>query len=281
MENIRQIWEKTTNKLEKIYERREAENISYLLLEDTFEIRKADILVGEKKTFDKRLWTQCLERLLQHEPTQYVTGYANFYGRKFKIQEGALIPRPETEELCKLIIEQNSVKNPTIMDVGVGSGCIAITLSLELASGKVFGIDHTEEALKIAKMNNELFDAGVYLQKKNILKENIDIKNVDILVSNPPYIPISDKNKMSKNILKYEPKSALFVSNQDPLVFYNVIAAKGFDILKKGGKIYVEIHEKFGKQIKKMLEIKGYSDITIYPDMQGKDRMISGRVATH
>ncbi len=273
MENVKQIWKETVENLEKVYDRREAENISYILLEEVFGVKKMDVFFVKKKPLDRNRWESYLNRLLQHEPIQYVTGYADFYGRRFKIQPGALIPRSETEELCMLVIEENNREKQRILEVGVGSGCIAITLALETRS-EIFGTDVSEEALKIARSNASFLGTDAAFRKADIMKEELFQNNLDILLSNPPYIPLKDKIEMDSNVLKYEPELALFVPNENPLVFYHAIAEKGIRALKKGGTLYFEIHECFGKEIMKLLERLGYSNIAIHQDMQGKDRII-------
>lgn len=274
MKNVRQIWQETAKQLEKVYDQREAENISYLLLEDLFGIRKTDMLAGDSKILDEKALGLAVERLLHHEPIQYVTEIADFFGRKFSVQPGVLIPRPETEELVDLILKENKCEKPRIMDVGVGSGCIAITLSLE-TGGEVFGTDVSEEALNIAGKNADSLGAMVTFQRNDILKEELPQGNLDILVSNPPYIPAKEKSLMSMNVTAHEPGLALFVPDNDPIIFYRRIAEGGLKSLKKGGKLYFEIHEHFGSEVKNYLEQIGYSEVTVYQDMQGKDRMVS------
>lgn len=274
MMDVRQIWEETTKKLEKVYDRREAENISFLLLEDLFYLDRSSILLSERKNIDQTLLAESIGRLLQHEPIQYVSGTTEFYGRKFNVEPGALIPRPETEELVELILKENKVINPKILDVGIGSGCIAITLALE-TNGDVFGTDISTGALKIAENNSERLGAKVSFFRHDILSEKLELSEIDIMVSNPPYIPEKDKKEMHANVLAFEPELALFVPNDDPLIFYRSIAEEGMKILKSGGKIYFEIHERFGSEIKQLLESQGYKYVTIHQDMQGKDRMIA------
>ncbi|MEM6738195.1 MAG: peptide chain release factor N(5)-glutamine methyltransferase, partial [Bacteroidota bacterium] len=269
MVNVKHIWEETANQLEKVYERRESENISYLLLEDLFRISRADILMNEAKDLDSALLSNALERLLTHEPIHYVTGVVDFYERKFKIETGALIPRPETEELVALIIEENRNKKLKIMDIGVGSGCIAITLQLEMKA-TVSGIDISNKALNIASNNAQHLGADVNLFLCDILNQDLPVSGLDILVCNPPYIPQSEKQKMHLNVLNFEPEKALFVTDDDPLMFYKRIAMEGRRILKKGGRIYFEIHEQFGNEIEMLLSDLGYFDVKVYLDMQGK-----------
>ncbi|MEO9483367.1 MAG: peptide chain release factor N(5)-glutamine methyltransferase [Ekhidna sp.] len=271
---MKQIWKETAKRLEKIYDRREAENITYLLLEDVFDISRSDILAEVKIQKHLTGIDEYIDRLLNGEPIQYVTGVADFYGRKFHIARGALIPRPETEELCEAIIQENDLIKPKVMDVGVGSGCIAITLANEL-KGEVFGTDVSREAIAIASKNARKLEADVAFSVSDILKEDLPESNLDILVSNPPYIPLSDQKEMRENVLDFEPSQALFVPDEDPILFYKRIAKKGLDHLKKGGKLYFEIHENFGNEVKNHLQKVGYTDVILHKDMQGKDRMIS------
>ncbi|WP_424963043.1 peptide chain release factor N(5)-glutamine methyltransferase [Ekhidna sp.] len=273
MKNVKQIWQETAKQLEKVYDRREAENISYLLLEDAFSISKTAILFDEKVEIASDQLESYIERLLQHEPVQYVTGIADFYGRKFHVAPGSLIPRPETEELVELIINENKIENPRILDVGVGSGCIATTLALEFKT-LVFGTDVSAEAIAIAERNSKHLGAKTQFYLSDILKEDLPESDLDILVSNPPYIPRKEQGLMSKNVTDYEPEQALFVTNDDPLIFYKRISELGLESLRKGGRIYFEIHENYGGEVKGFLQNIGYSDVTIHKDMQGKERMV-------
>ncbi|MEP0986315.1 peptide chain release factor N(5)-glutamine methyltransferase [Ekhidna sp.] len=274
MQNVKQIWQETAKRLEKVYDSREAENISYLLLEDVFKISRADILTETDKSVLEDKLENLIRRLLKKEPIQHVTGVADFYGRKFQISPGALIPRPETEELCDLIIKENKQTNLRILDVGVGSGCISVTLNLELKS-KVYGVDISDEAIDIANQNATSLKSSATFLKSDVLSEELPEKDLDILVSNPPYIPMREKVEMSGNVLEYEPALALFVPNDDPILFYKRISELGLKSLKKEGKLYFEIHENYGKQVTDFLKAVGYLDVILYQDMQGKDRMVS------
>ncbi len=271
---MKQIWQETAKLLEKVYDPQEAENVTYLLLEDVFKITRTDILAGDMQELNEHKLYVLTKRLLDHEPIQYVTGIADFYERKFHLTPGALIPRPETEELCELIIRENELEKPEILDVGTGSGCIAITLALNLKAA-TFGTDVSDEALIIASRNADILSANVSFKKNDVLKEDLPVKSLDILVSNPPYIPFKDRLMMQKNVLDFEPQQALFVPDDDPILFYKAIADKGIEGLKTGGKLYFEIHEQYGNEVKAYLESVGYSNVLIYQDMQGKDRMIS------
>lgn len=274
MKNMKQIWQETAKQLEKVYDQREAGNISYLLLEDLFDVPRASILSAESLDIDHAKLMQAIDRLLNHEPLQYVTGVADFYGWKFRMAPGVLIPRPETEELVNLIVKENRIEKPKVLDVGVGSGCIAIALALEL-KGEVFGTDISEEALSIARSNAGRLNVNVDFIQSDVLLDHMPVNELDILVSNPPYIPQKEFEEMAKNVTDYEPELALFVSDGDPLIFYKRIAEKGLKSLKRGGKLYFEIHERFGSEVKTNLEKAGYSDVVVHKDMQGKDRMVS------
>ena len=274
MKNVKQIWQETTEQLEKVYDQREAVNIAYLLLEDVFDINRTKILAEDCREFDEDKLDQLMNRLMHHEPIQYVTGAADFYGRKFQLMQGVLIPRPETEELCELIIKENTVRQPRILDVGVGCGCIAITLALELKV-EVSGTDVSGIAIEIAKRNADGLGAKVRFFNNDILIEDLPENDLDILVSNPPYIPLKEQEKMRENVTRYEPELALFVPNEDPVFFYKRIAGAGMRALKFGGKLYLEIHENFEKQVKAYLEESGFTQMKVYQDMQGKERMMS------
>ena len=280
MRNVRQIWEETSKQLQKVHEKRESEHIAYLLLEDHFRVFKTDILLEEMREVDQNKLDVLTKRLLAGEPIQYITGRTEFYAREFQVYPGVLIPRPETEELVDLILRENTLSLPTILDIGVGSGCIAITLALETA-GTVYGSDISMEALQIAERNAEHLIASVKFLHHDILKEDIPLGDLDIIVSNPPYIPLSDKQQMHANVLGFEPEIALFVSDDDPFVFYREVAIKSAMKLRNGGKLYFEIHERYGKEIQQLVEQIGYTDVCIHQDMQGKDRMISATNSTN
>jgi len=272
--NARQIWIETSEQLEKVYNRREAENMSYLLLEDLFEISREEVMLASKVDFDLKKLEKAVSRLLDSEPLQYVTGVSDFYGRKFLVTGDVLIPRPETEELVDMIIQQNSVVNPKILDIGTGSGCIAITLAMEL-SGQVYGSDVSMDAIAMAQRNASKLSTKVSFICNDVIKEAIPVNDLDVLVSNPPYIPEVDKTSMHANVLGYEPALALFVPDEDPLIFYQRIASEGRSALKRGGRIYFEIHERYGSEVKEILNSAGYKEVGIYRDMQDKDRIVS------
>ncbi len=273
MKSVNRIWRETSEELNRIYDQKEAENIVFMLLEDQFGISKEDVLVDKQVDIDIDQFDDYVRRLEMNEPIQYITGSADFYGRKFKVSEAVLIPRPETEELVRLIIKENKITSPRILDIGVGSGCIAVSLAAELG-GTVYGTDVSEEAVQIATENANQHGAIVNFIQHDILQSKLNIRELDILVSNPPYIPSSEQIGMHQNVLGFEPRIALFVPDEDPMGFYQTIAREGLTTLKDGGLLYFEIHENFGAPIQQMLESLGYSDVETYKDMQGKDRMV-------
>ena len=217
------------------------------------------------------------EKLKSGMPIQYILGHGPFYGRDFLVTKDTLIPRNETEELVHLIIKENPKPKLRILDIGTGTGCIPITLALEMNSPEVFAIDISEKALEVASENAENLHAKVDFSKCDILKEMPQIKDLDILVSNPPYIPLEEKGLMHPNVLDYEPDLALFVSDEDPLIFYRTIAEKGKSLLQPFGKIYFEINERFGNDVVKLLNSLGYQHTRILKDLNGKDRIVAAQ----
>ncbi len=274
MKSAKHIWEEITYQLKAIYDSREAQNMAYLLLEDLLCVDRTAILIGDPIKIDEQILDTSLSRLLKGEPVQYVTGVADFYGRKFKIEPGTLIPRPETEELVALILEQNTQKSPKIADVGIGSGCIAITLALEMGT-HTFGLDVSQKAISIAEENARSLGASLEVLHHDILQKKLPVHNLDILVSNPPYIPLKDRKTMDRNVTDFEPELALFVPDDDPLIFYRRIAEEGRSSLVLGGQLFFEIHEAYGPPIQSLLEDLGYKKVVIHQDMQKKDRMVS------
>lgn len=253
----------------------EAENLVHWLLEHHLGMRRVDILLKiEVEAFPKALLTD-FERLKTGEPIQYILGQGPFYGREFLVTPDTLIPRNETEELVHLIIKENPTPGLKILDIGTGSGCIPITLALDMNSPEVYALDISEPALLIAKRNAEKLQAPVHFEICDILHQTPTIRELDILVSNPPYVAEKDKVAMHRNVLDFEPWTALFVTDEDPLLFYRVIAAKGRALLKAGGKIYFEINEDYAKEVAAVLLGFDYSSVRILQDLNGKDRMVS------
>jgi release factor glutamine methyltransferase len=216
------------------------------------------------------------ERIMNGEPFQYVIGSTFFYNAEFKIDKRALIPRPETEELVDFIIrllKREGLEYAKVIDIGTGSGCIALSLKKELPESRVVGIDISAEAISLAKENAAALQLDVDFQCRDILTEELN-QTFNIIVSNPPYIPIREKEQMENHVTRFEPNQALFVENDKPLQFYERITQIGTKLLKNGGYLAFEVHENLAKDVEKYVLLKGFTNTKIIQDLQGKDRMV-------
>ncbi|HSI90895.1 MAG TPA: peptide chain release factor N(5)-glutamine methyltransferase [Adhaeribacter sp.] len=219
-----------------------------------------------------------IQRLLNHEPLQYVLGVAHFMDLELKVTPAVLIPRPETEELVSLIIKENQHRpNLHILDIGTGSGCIPIALAEVLDCANVYGLDISEKALEIAHANALKYSQPVQWINADIFSDKIPVKphSLDIIVSNPPYVLENEKPKMRKNVLDHEPHLALFVPDNDALLYYKRIAEVGQKWLKPGGKLYFEINEQFADPLIEMLRNHGYQSLSVSRDLFGKERFVT------
>lgn len=220
-----------------------------------------------------------LKRLIKGEPIQYVLGETYFYGLKLLVNEHVLIPRPETEELVDLILK-DSMPKQTILEIGTGSGCIALALKKNIPNAQITAIDISEDALVVAQKNAQLNNLKVTFSKHDFLDVTLDndfgIDSLDIVVSNPPYIPVYQKKSMHKNVLDFEPHLALFVENEDPLIFYKRIAEVAKKSLKNGGKFFVEISDSLGLETLEMFSSSGFKNVKLIKDINHNDRIISG-----
>jgi len=271
------LFQQILSSLSDVYDERESMAIAKNYLADRLHIDRMKLSLNTEIAFDESLLRHDLRQLVNGTPYQHVVGFTIFYGRKFLTNKHALIPRPETEELVDWIVKDNEILTPMILDIGTGTGCIPISLKGEIPEASCTGVDVSEEALKIAKNNASKNEMVVDCSFLDILKEDLSEKEFDIIVSNPPYIPNADRALMHKNVLDYEPDIALFVDDRTPLVFYQAIAEKAIISLKKGGKLYFEIHETSGAEVCQLLSALGYSDIELRKDLQGKDRMVRGK----
>ena len=226
----------------------------------------------------KNLLESSIFRLQKHEPIQYIINEAWFAGMRFYVDKNVLIPRPETEELVEWVVEEYRMQNAElrILDVGTGSGCIAITLKNKLPGAEVWACDISDQALNIARINADALHATIDLVPLNFLDpdQRQQLPGIDVIVSNPPYVPQNERVEMKKNVVEYEPSTALFVTDDDPLIFYKAIAEFGREKLNKGGSIYAEIHEDLGQAIKYLFLSEGYQTVQLKKDLQQKDRMI-------
>jgi release factor glutamine methyltransferase len=276
--------------LNKIYSANETEAISLLTISEITTLSKASIKAfpeRELATEQTESFKNILAQLLTGKPIQYILGITEFYGLPFKVNANVLIPRPETEELVEWIImegERLKVKGErfsgNILDIGTGSGCIAISLKKNLANAKVSAIDISEGALQTAKENAELNTVNVNFIQTDILNINseIQIPKSDIIVSNPPYVTLEDKKQMHTNVTDFEPHTALFVPEDDPLLFYNAIADFALTNLSPGGFLFFEINESLGKETVQLLQDKSFINIELRQDMSGRDRMVKANL---
>lgn len=217
---------------------------------------------------------QIVERLKTFEPIQYILGETEFFGLPFHVNKETLIPRPETEELVELILNENAETNLSVLDIGTGSGCIAISLAKHMKNGQISAWDFSQGALDISISNAKLNKASIDFQKVDVLVNFPMNKQFDIIVSNPPYVLESEKETMDCNVLNYEPHSALFVPDTKALLFYERIADIAIKILKPEGKLYFEINQAKGKETVDMLNKKGFKNISLHRDLSGLDRMV-------
>lgn len=256
----------------------ETESILYRVLEEVSGITRSDIISQKAVSLTAReisALDSIIDRINTSEPVQYILGKADFFGREFLVNTSVLIPRPETELLVEEVLTHASNTSGKILDIGTGSGCIAVTLSRELPKADVYAFDISEEALQTARSNAARLNANVTFQQVDILKDEIMLRDLDCIVSNPPYVAVSERDSMHDNVLNYEPHLALFVPDNDPLIFYKIIATKGKEALKSGGRLVVEINERFGKEVCAVFAGAGLSDVRIIKDLQNKDRIVS------
>ncbi|MEH6766052.1 MAG: peptide chain release factor N(5)-glutamine methyltransferase [Aequorivita antarctica] len=270
------------NSLIGLYPSEEIQSFFSILSEEYLCLSRIEIALNPERTISEEAsekFQRALLRLKNHEPIQYILGETEFYGLPFKVNSNTLIPRPETEELVEFIISEQKLtaQNPqltTILDIGTGSGCIAISLAKNLFNSKISALDISNEALKIAQENANLNNAEVEFFQVDILKTKTLPKQYDIIVSNPPYIRELEKKQMQQNVLKYEPESALYVSNEDPLLFYRTISHLAKNHLRPNGKLFFEINEYLSEELTALLNSEGFRNIVIKKDIFGKDRMI-------
>lgn len=272
------LFKQISKNLTSLYGQREAESLAVIIIEYFFEMGRTQILMDVPFTgMDEEILgnlNECIERLKAQEPIQHILGETEFYGLPFYVSPDVLIPRPETEELVNWVIEECKNKELTVLDIGTGSGCIPVVLKKEQPQFNVFGLDVSSEALTVANDNAELNQVDIKLMEHDILSDDIPEVNVDVIVSNPPYITLDEKQDMKKNVLEFDPSLALFVTNEDPLVFYRVIGSLGLEILSDSGKLFFEINENFGNETVELLKSLGYKEVILKKDLNDKDRMI-------
>jgi release factor glutamine methyltransferase len=275
MNKVKDIYDKLAAEI-WFYNKEEAKEIAFLVLQKEWSISRTDLIIGET---DKSLDSLGLfiERINQGEPIQYILGETWFRNRRFLVNPSVLIPRPETEELVEKV---TSLKPKTVLDLGTGSGCISISLAIEMPTTDIYAIDISEAAIQIAKQNAALNEAKVNFSTGNILQFDnpFDVSTFDLIISNPPYVKENEKSEMRKNVLDFEPHLALFVSEEDPLVFYRSIGNIGLKYLSRKGSIWVEINSYLGKETEALFKDLGYSHTRLLKDFFGKDRYLEIRL---
>jgi len=282
MNSSKTLFNQLVAEITSVYEENEAKSIVYLLLEHFLKISKTDILLDNPvaQLFD---FTEIIQKIKAQEPVQYVIGETEFYGRKFKVTPDTLIPRPETEELVQLTVNSYQLAvnkrhfgvEAKILDIGTGTGCIAISLACELPNSQVYAYDISKNALKVAKENAERNGANVTFEQVDILNFSpSSLSPFSIIVSNPPYVMNAEKAEMEKNVLEYEPHLALFVEDDNPLIFYKKIAEFAAKNLIDKGLCVVEINQAFGLETAELFWNEGFHYVEVVKDMFGKDRMV-------
>lgn len=279
MTNSKSLLQELIGRITVPYSDDEIRAIASQLLESVCGFKKLELLTGKAVSeLEYKNLAEAIERINRSEPLQYILNEAYFFGRQFYVDPAVLIPRPETEELVALIRERVRLDVPIrIVDIATGSGCIGITLQLELPNAIVWGTDISQDALTVANRNAEALGSRITLLHHDILSDNLPVANLDVIVSNPPYIMDSEKLSMDRNVLEYEPHLALFVPDSDPLVFYKVIAKRGSSSLVSEGLIAVEINARFGKEVADIMTAAGFNGVEIIKDLTGKDRFVIAR----
>lgn len=278
-------YQEIIHRLQKIYDNGEAKAIARILLEERFGLSMTDIICGKTEELsaeEQQELENIVERLERSEPLQYILGYADFLSYRFHVAPGVLIPRPETEELVQRVVDAASrLSCPHILDIGTGSGCIAIASALELmkrgVSPHVEAWDISPDALSIARQNNLSLHANICLYEVDVLGSDLKTDRQDIIVSNPPYICESEKKDMESNVTGHEPHLALFVPDNDPLLFYRRIAEYAAEVLNSGGWLMFETNRAYGREVSDMLRSMNFSDVSLAEDQFANPRIVTAR----
>jgi release factor glutamine methyltransferase len=277
---LKEVYRKILEQAQTIYSLSEATTMTDWIFENVASVQRADIIKTPNLELSQSILAELdnrLHQLLLHKPIQYILGEAWFYDMKLKVDENVLIPRPETEELVGMIITNNQQKTDLkILDIGTGSGCIPIALKKHLPDAMITSIDFSEGAILVAKENAGIQNTAIQFIHTDFLDETgwSSFPTFDVIVSNPPYIPLNEKEKMDKNVTNYEPGMALFVPDNDPLLFYKKIAVFGKTHLNPEGKIYLETHEDYTRETAAVFTALHYEHVVIKEDIFGKERMV-------
>lgn len=271
-------YETLWHRLLSVYDEGEAKAVVRYALDVRFGLSLSDILCGkvtQLSSDDQAELEKIMLRLANAEPVQYVLGVADFCGRQYHVRPGVLIPRPETADLCREIIADVTLRDAyAFLDIGTGSGCIAITLSLDIPQSEVTAWDISEEALQISRENAKTLNASVRFEHQDILQKHADTERWDIIVSNPPYICDKERTSMERNVLCFEPHQALFVPDEEPLLFYKAIADYAIKALRKGGVLYFELNPIHALETEKFVHSIGFSEVSLRKDQFDKLRFL-------
>ena len=271
---LKEAIEQLRNGLAGVSEPEEVQAMIRVICEDVFNYDPVDVALrqeGELPDFAEQRVDEIIARLRRHEPLQYIVGTARFHGHRFKVTQATLIPRPETEQLVDIIIDENPGSDLRVLDMGTGSGCIAISLARALKFAQVDAFDISRDALVVARENADSLKVKVRFFESDMLAPQPEA-TYDIIVSNPPYICWSERESMDSNVKDYEPGQALFVPDNDPLLFYKAIIPYAAQSLERGGRLYLEINQRFGNEMKQLLEDNSFDEVRIIEDSYGKTR---------
>ena len=271
---LKEAIEQLRNGLAGVAEPQEVQAMIRVICEDVFNYDPVDVALrqeSELPDFAPERIADIMARLRRHEPLQYIVGSARFHGHRFKVTPAVLIPRPETEQLVDLIIDENEGSDLRVLDMGTGSGCIAISLARALKFSQVDALDVSRDALEVARKNAADLKVKVRFFESDMLSPQ-PAARYDIIVSNPPYVCWSEREAMDRNVKDYEPGQALFVPDNDPLLFYKAIVPYAAQSLERGGKLYLEINQRFGNEVKRLMQDNGFDEVRIIEDSYGKVR---------
>ena len=282
MKNSKTLFLDLVNAIKLPDNRDEVQSIVYILMEHIFSLSRTEIQLEKAVNVNseaREKMTNMIDRINTEEPVQYIVGNTEFYGRRFYVNASVLIPRPETEELIRFVSATFADKKEepfSCLDIGTGSGCIGISLALEFSNASVYVTDVSPDALEVAKKNAAALNASITLLNHDILVEDVPMRNLDLIVSNPPYIARNEMQQMSRNVVSFEPHLALFVEDDDPLLFYKFISEKARLALRPGGLLIVEVNERYGTQVAALFERSGFEEIAVIKDLSGKKRIVKG-----
>lgn len=269
-----------SEELYQLYDKTEADTFLNILIRSFFGLSRTDLVINADFRLSESEMLKlhfAIKDLKKFKPIQYIIRKTDFLNTRLMVNDSVLIPRPETEELVDLIIENENQPNLRVLDIGTGSGCIAIALKKNLTDANIFGIDISKEALNTASKNAFVNEVLLHFVHMDILAPQSfpDFQELDVIVSNPPYVTLAEKAEMKENVLRYEPHEALFVDNNDPLLFYKAILYFAVENLKSSGRIYLEINESFGDEVVNLFAKSSFTKLMLHKDINGKDRFVS------